>query len=123
MKPAFTLLAGLAFAGCTIYEDGDPVNRRPVPPLVFGPDTLVRGVIGRFEVTVGDPDGDRLRLYVAWGDGDTVDYGEFIPSGATVPLEHRYPAAGAYEVRARCHDPEPLFSGWSAPRAVLVLEP
>ena len=75
-----------------------------------------------YDVTVYDPDGDRLRVYVAWGDGDTNDYGEFVATGRTASFEHAFRAPGEYDIRARCHDGEPLFSNWSSPKTVLVLE-
>lgn len=71
-------------------------------------------------MTVFDSDGDWLRVYVAWGDGDTTDYGAFVSSNATVLFQHSYVAPGTFAVRARCHDLQPLFSDWSAPLLVVA---
>ncbi len=116
------VLVVLLVGGCTWKEEVPGTgNRSPSVPVVAGPDTIAVGMPESFEVTVYDPDGDRLRVFVAWGDGDTNDYGDFVESGATVPFDHRFTDEGTFRVRARCHDLEPLFSDWSTPRDVVVL--
>jgi hypothetical protein len=87
---------------------------------VAGPDTLAVGVSGEFAAEAHDPDGDRLRVYVAWGDGDTSDFGEFVETGRVIVFVHAYGQVGEYPVRARCHDLAPRFSDWSAARPVVV---
>jgi len=98
-------------------------NHRPATPSVSGPSEALVGELAEFSVEAYDPDGNDLRVFIAWGDGDTSDYGEFVSSGQVVYFEHRYLAADTFEVRARCHDPAPLFSDWSAPRRVVVTNP
>ena len=118
---AFVLLA-LASAGC---DTTGPVsgNHRPYVPLVAGPSEVLVGELAEFSVEVHDPDGNSVRVFVAWGDGDTSDYGEFVGSGRVVYFEHRYTTEDTFEVRARCHDSEPLFSEWSGPRRVVATHP
>ena len=118
----FLLLAAVPVVVSCRWEQTPPpaVNRPPAAPSVSGPDSLAAGVPASFDVTVFDPDGDRLRVYVAWGDGDTTDYGDFVDSGRTAGFEHRYAGPGTYCVSARCHDLEPRFSDWSVPLAVVV---
>jgi len=91
--------------------------------VLRGPELVLLGAEADFEVTVYDPDGGELRVYLAWGDGDTSDYGEFVQSGQTVLFRHRYRSTGTFDVRGRCHDIVPLFSDWSAPVRVTVAEP
>jgi len=114
------LLLGCACAGNGLPE---PENRRPRPPVVTGPVEALVGERLEFGVSVFDPDGDRLRVFVAWGDGDTSDYGDFVLSGSEVLFEHAYDRPGTFPVAARCHDLEPEFSDWSSPRQVSVLGP
>lgn len=76
------------------------------------------GQPAEFEVEVYDPDGGRLVVFVAWGDGDTIDYGDFVYSGQVVVFRHAF-AAGRYSVRGRCYDTEPRFSDWSAGHVVV----
>ncbi|MFO7651700.1 MAG: hypothetical protein R6X13_10235 [bacterium] len=95
-------------------------NRRPTVAIVEWPTEARVGERATVKVEGYDPDGDRLRVFVAWGDGDTVDHGEFVLSGQTVIFDHAYNSADTFTVRARCHDLGPLFSDWSAPRAIRV---
>ncbi len=112
-----------AVSGCRWEQDiPGPENHAPRAPVVSGPDTVVVGTAAAFDAAVLDPDGDRLRVYVAWGDGDTTDCGDFIPSGGVAAFEHSFTRPGSFEVTARCHDLEPLFSDWSAPHTVVALE-
>lgn len=99
------------------------MNLRPLAPHVSGPDTVAVGERSEFEVTVYDPDGDELRVFVAWGDGDTTDYGEFVRSGRSVLFFHIYNSAGAFTIRARCQDLGTLFSNWSEGRQVTAVSP
>lgn len=109
----------LVAAGC----GGLPptANRAPSAPQVSGPTEVTVGQPAQLSVTVFDPDGDRVRLYIAWGDGDTTDYGQFVQSMQTVQFEHAFARADTYRVRAQCHDIEPLFSGWSDPLVIIAV--
>jgi hypothetical protein len=115
-------LLTLALGGCDVTG---PVsgNHRPYAPVVSGPNEVLVGELAEFSVEVHDPDGNDLRVFVAWGDGDTSDYGEFVSSGRVVYFEHRYTMPDTFEVRARCHDSGPLFSEWSGPRRVVATNP
>ncbi len=99
-------------------------NRAPYPPAVSGPDKAEVGQRVSFDVAVFDPDGHALVVYVAWGDGDTSDYGGFVPSGETVTFEHAWWVADTFPVSAGCYDTyspqKPLFSDWSDPHPVVV---
>ena len=98
-------------------------NQRPWPPSVDAPELVLLGEEAGVDVTCYDPDGGQLRVYVAWGDGDTSDYGGFVYSGQSVQLDHTYRQADTFQVRAQCHDLAPLFSEWSSPRPVVVANP
>jgi hypothetical protein len=114
------VLAGLVFGACENGPQPNPYNRRPTAAVIDWPAETRVGDRALFKVECYDPDGDRLRVFVAWGDGDTSDYGEFVQSGQTLVFEHTFATADTFPVRARCHDLEPLFSEWSAPRTVRV---
>lgn len=112
----FVLVAG---AAC---ESPMP-NQAPARPAIEGPDSAVVGEPAVFGVTVYDPDGDRMRVYVAWGDGDTSDYGEFAQSHQMLLFAHTFSRPGEFLVSARCHDLGPLFSDWSTPQRVVAVNP
>jgi hypothetical protein len=113
----------LGVAILAVACDSEPVqtNRPPSRPLLSGPGEVAVGQTAEFSVTVYDPDGGAMRVYVAWGDGDTTDYGDFVYSHQAVTFEHTFDRADTFEVRARCHDLEPLFSDWSMPLTVVVV--
>ncbi len=118
------ILVVLVLAGFSCDEVNLPAaNHKPYAPSVSGPAEVYVGELAEFPVAVNDPDGNMLRVFVAWGDGDTTDYGEFVASGQIVYFEHRYTTADTFEMRARCHDTEPMFSDWSAPRPVIAVNP
>ena len=98
-------------------------NRAPARPVVEGPDSMLVGEPVEFHVTVYDADGDQMRVYVAWGDGDTSDYGAFVQSHQTLLFEHTFDRADTFLVSARCHDMTPLFSEWSTPWRVVAVNP
>ncbi|OYD15033.1 hypothetical protein CH330_06850 [candidate division WOR-3 bacterium JGI_Cruoil_03_51_56] len=110
-------------SGCKEESSEHYGNHRPRIPIVSGPDTSYVGMRVFFDITVFDPDGDRLVVFVAWGDGDTSDYGSFVPSGAMVTFEHAFLRSGTFGISARCYDSEPLYSDWSHPYEVVVLNP
>jgi hypothetical protein len=121
---AVASIALLALAALSCDEVNPPAtNHEPYAPSVSGPVEVYVGELAEFSVAVNDPDGNMLRVFVAWGDGDTTDHGEFVASGQIVYFEHRYTTADTFEVRARCHDSEPLFSDWSGPRRVVAVNP
>lgn len=114
------VLASVLLAAACEAPPPDPYNRRPSAAVIEWPAATRVGERALFKVECYDPDGDRLRVFVAWGDGDTSDYGEFVLSGQTLLFEHVFDTADTFLVRARCHDVEPLFSDWSASRTVRV---
>lgn len=113
------MLAALALCACDPTPPASG-NRRPTVAIVEWPSEARVGERATIKVEGYDPDGDRLRVFVAWGDGDTTDHGEFVLSGQTVVFDHAFASTDTFVVRARCHDLGPLFSDWSAPRLVRV---
>lgn len=113
--------------GCDENEPAPWQNHPPWPPVVDGPDSTWVGFAAQFHITVGDPDGHAMVVYVSWGDGDTADYGEFVPSGATVTFEHAWSRPDTFLVAAGCYDTyspsRPLVSDWSASKPVVVRRP
>lgn len=112
----------LALVANVVCESPMP-NQAPARPVIEGPDSVSVGEPAEFHVTVFDADGDRMRVYVAWGDGDTSDYGDFAQSHQTLLFEHTFSRADTFLVSARCHDMAPLFSEWSTPRRVVAVIP
>jgi hypothetical protein len=65
-----------------------------------------------------DPDGDKLRYRVDWGDGDTSDWTEPERSGRGVVVHHSWHSAGTFFVRDQATDEDGVLSDWSEATAI-----
>lgn len=59
-----------------------------------------------------DPDGNRIRYYFDWGDGNG-EWSEWKESGEIVILSHSWSRDGVYEIRVKAQDEYGLESEWS----------
>jgi hypothetical protein len=66
------------------------------------------------------PDGIKVSVRFAWGDGDTSNWGPFLPSGSPVKRSHAWSAPGTYAVTAQARDTGSALSGWSAPHGISI---
>jgi outer membrane protein assembly factor BamB len=98
-----------------------PANRPPATPEVpTGVTSGDRDTIYEFRSVAVDPDGDRVALRFAWGNGDTTGWSAWVASGETVNTFHLWDSAGFYEVSAQAKDDSSSLSDWSASRAVAI---
>jgi photosystem II stability/assembly factor-like uncharacterized protein len=97
-------------------------NSAPVAPTLSGPGTATTGVQVTFSVSATDPDGDRVRYLVEWGDS-TNDSGALVASGQSVSFPHAWNAKGTYPVRALASDENGSASSWSPWTTVVVSDP
>jgi len=98
--------------------------RRPpnTPSAPGGPDRGGQGSSNAFTARAFHPDGIRVSVRFAWGDGDTSDWSPFPPSGSPVMKSHVWSAPGTYAVTVQARDTGNALSGWSAPHEI-VIEP
>lgn len=90
-----TVLAAMAFAGCTQGPDVDPTDGTPIARLTATPETTTPGETVRFDATEStDPNGEIETFAIDFGDGTTDTFGA-AEAGA---IEHTYDAGGAYTV-------------------------
>ena len=78
------------------------------PGAVQGP---TQGNVGQqlsFSTSATDPNGDRVRIVMDWGDG-TQNQSDLVASGTTVSLSHTWAQAGTYQVRAQALDENGSF--------------
>ena len=61
-----------------------------------------------FSTSATDPNGDRVRIVMDWGDG-TQNQSDLVASGTTVSLSHTWSQAGTYQVRAQALDENGSF--------------
>ena len=97
-----------------------PSNPPDMPVFINGPDLLVAGENGLFEVSTVDPDDDKLRYVFDWGDR-SVSHSDFVESGTVVQIENFWEAKGVYDVRVMARDKYGFGSGWSEPISVTVV--
>lgn len=98
--------------------DNDPPD---IPVMPSGPTSGRSLTTYDFETFANDPDGDHVRYVLDWGDGITSWTGlDFINSGISERLPHKWSKAGTYQVRAMAMDDKGAISGWSNVLAVNI---
>ena len=98
-----------------------PANRPPVTPEVpTGVTSGDRDTIYEFRSVAVDPDGDRVALRFAWGNGDTSDWSPWLTSGETTSMYHSWDSAGTYQITSQAKDDSESLSGWSAPGEMTI---
>ncbi len=123
MTRDFTLLAVLLLCGVLSGCPGRP-NR---PPSVAGCHSYSHeGVVdSSYDFYIqyyGDPDGDAVALRFDWGDGDTSEWSNYLPSPPSEPpgcppapfrKSHSWSAPDTYYIRAQAKDEHEAVSDWS----------
>ena len=93
----------------------------PLPPSA--PEGPVLGDIGEsydFTAETYDPASLPLQYRFAWGDGQTSDWGQLLPSGMPCTETHAWQSEGFYEVRAQARNAAKRLSSWSPPHFVTI---
>ncbi len=104
-----------------VYCFEDP-SRPPDPPTIDGP---TEGLIDHnyeFGIRTTDPEGDNVRYYVDWGDGNTSGWIGPYPSGEEITVSHTWGEPGTYSVRARAEDTYGIKSHWSELHSITIIE-
>ncbi len=87
----------------------------PTGPDIGGQDSSYKFIAG-----ADHPDNIPVAIRFAWGDGDTSDWSEFVPSGGPVSMSHAWSAPDTYAVTAQAKDTGELTSLWSSPHTIIV---
>jgi hypothetical protein len=75
----------------------------PGAPDIDGPMSGDPGTSYDYKFNSIDPDGDTVKYYIDWGDGNTDETG-FNPSGTDVTVSHTWAASGKYTITAYAED-------------------
>ncbi|HQF15527.1 MAG: PKD domain protein [Methanosaeta sp. PtaB.Bin039] len=95
-------------------------NSSPATPRVLeGSGQAFVNATASFAVTTKDPERDRVRYSIRWGDGNTSTT-HLATSGSRVVVHHRWKEAGTYAVQVRATDIKGAASDWSVPISVVV---
>jgi hypothetical protein len=89
------------------------------PGAVQGPTQGSAGQQLSFSTSATDPNGDRVKIVMDWGDG-SQNQSDLVASGTTVSLSHAWAQAGTYQVRAQALDEKGASSAWTANKAVQI---
>jgi hypothetical protein len=90
----------------------------PTGPNLGGQDSSYTFIAG-----ADHPDNIPVAIRFAWGDSDTSDWSEFVPSGGPIDAKHAWSAPDTYAVTAQAKDTGELTSLWSPPHTIIVRPP
>jgi hypothetical protein len=98
--------------------------RITTPPIPPGPSGSYNQFAGpnipiKLKFDIDDPELDRIRLGVDWGDGN-LEWTGYNSSGTSLEVSHLYELPGVYEVKAMSEDEFGLQSEWSRSISVSV---
>lgn len=97
-------------------------NKLPAAPAI--PSGHVSGFTGAsnsYSTSVSDPDGDRVKYTLDWGDGSSTETA-FMKSGSKTNVAHIWSNSGTYQVKARAEDSKGGSSPWSGTLTITISE-
>jgi hypothetical protein len=83
-----------------------------MPSSLSGPTSGFNGTSYRYTTSCTDPDGDKMRITISWGDGSQSEIGS-INSSEVVNASHIWNTPGNYSLKAKATDEGGLISDWS----------
>lgn len=78
-------------------------NEPPGKPEISGPANGIPNTEYEYEFTAIDPDGDDIKFFIDWDDGET-EWTDFISSGTNLLLSHSWAEKGFFEITVRAID-------------------
>ncbi len=95
-----------------VYMD----NRDPAPPTTPSGETSgYHGTEYTYCTSATDPDGDNVKYWFDWGDGENSGWTNYYNSGESGCASHSWDEPGDYQVKAKAKDEFGAESGWSTP--------
>ncbi len=88
-------------------------NKPPTKPTISGPSSGYIGNSYTFTFKSSDPNGDKIKYVINWGDGRTEETG-YVSSGSSVSRSHSWSSAGKYTVKIKACDVDGLCSDWAS---------
>ncbi|MFO7651578.1 MAG: hypothetical protein R6X13_09605 [bacterium] len=85
-----------------------------------------RGIVGdscRFTAVAVDAGGGPVAIQFDWGDGSLSDWSEYVASGDSVAMYHRWDSAATYHVGARARTEAGALSDWATSAIAIVACP
>ena len=91
-------------------------NKPPDAPTITGEKSGIAGTEYEYTFNAVDPDGDNVKYYINWGDGDSEETG-FNPSNVDVKVKHTWNSEGTYIIKAKAED----VNGLVGPEGTLTI--
>ncbi|KYK22139.1 hypothetical protein AYK24_08480 [Thermoplasmatales archaeon SG8-52-4] len=88
-----------------------PGNNPPEAPDIKGPITSKPGILYDYIFKATDPDGDDVRYFIDWDDGNT-EWTEYCPSGEEIIVSHLWEEGKYHQIRARANDTHGALGPW-----------
>jgi len=107
----------------SVVPVGNPFTSPNTPPEKPDIDGLTSGNAGTsydYTFTSTDPDGDNIKYYIKWGDGDS-EWTSFVASGTPVTVSHTWSSQGTFSIEAKAKDSNGAESGWSTLQVTMPL--
>ncbi len=102
----------------SFWSHGHPINivsNNPpdIPVPVNGPSNGYEGRLYYFSTATNDADGDSISYQFDWGDGDTTDWSDFLPSDSSITMAKSWSSQGTFLIKARAKDQKDALTDWS----------
>jgi hypothetical protein len=118
-KLSKVILIALIFS--VVIFPGCKKNKVPdMPSIPTGPTSGSIDTVYTFSSSAEDPDDDSVAIRFAWGDGDTSDWSDFVPSGDSVSMSYSWSDSGSYSIRAQAQDLNEAVSSWSSGHQITI---
>jgi len=79
------------------------MSKSPNPPIITGSTSGKVGISYTYTFTATDPDGDNVKYYINWDDGNS-ETTAFSSSGTDVKVKHTWTTGGTYTIKATAED-------------------
>ncbi|UCF12741.1 MAG: tandem-95 repeat protein, partial [Thermoplasmatales archaeon] len=99
-----------------VYITVTCVNDPPTTPSITGKTNGQAGKPYDYNFTAIDPDGDQVKYFIDWGDGNT-EWTSLAASGTTVTISHTWAKKDTYTITAYAQDEH----GLNGPNGTLVI--
>jgi len=94
-------------------------NQPPYAPNITGPQFGDVGELLEYTFNATDYEGNEIKLYIDWNDGEVEDWIGPFESGEEVKVNHTWMEKGKYEIKAKAKD-STGEGNWSEPYLVVI---